>query len=558
MVIDYSKIYVQYALDILDGRVKGCEAIKLACKRFMEWFNRDDIYFDYDDVDRKIRVVSRLKHSTGEHNNKPFILLPWQQWVTANIFGWKYKSSGYRVTKNVLLFIARKAGKTAFASALGILCAIADEENGAEVELVANSRQQAHICFEMSSNFCESVDHKAKIFKRYRDTILIPRTKSKIQILSSESMGNDGYNSSCFILDEFHAARSWDLYNVMKSSQGMRKQPLSIVITTAGYLLNGYPCYEYRSTALDILKGIKTDDAQFSAIYELDEGDDWKDESNWIKCNPSLGHTVSYTYMRDEVRSAINNVALEVGVRTKNFNQFCQSKTVWIQDNYLRDSFGTVNLEDFKEEDSYMGVDLSAVSDLTSTALLFPPNPNRKVYPDKYVFKNIIYVPESTFEESSNAELYRLWKRQGYVKVTSGNVVDYDEILKDQKDFYEQTYMLGVFYDEWNAVSWAIDATAEGLPLYPYSQALGNFNKPTKTFEKLIREGKIIIDFNPVVRWCFNNVELKFDWNGNCKPTKCGGDQSKKIDPIIAMLQALGGYLAMNKQGISDGEVLSV
>lgn len=102
-------------------------------------------------------------------------------------------------------------------------------------------------------------------------------------------MGNDGYNASCFILDEFHATKTWDLYNVMKSSQGMRDQPLAIIITTAGYLLNGYPCYEHRLNCIDILKGNKTDDTQFSLIFELDANDDWEDESNWIKCAPSLG-----------------------------------------------------------------------------------------------------------------------------------------------------------------------------------------------------------------------------------------------------------------------------
>lgn len=557
-MIDYSKTYVKYAVDVMSGEINACYAIQLACERFLSWFNREEMYFDYEDVDQKIRVVSKLRHTTGEHYGEPFVMLPWQQWVTANIFGWKYKETGRRVTKKVLLLIARKAGKTAFAAALGILCAIADGEHSAEVELVANSRHQAHIAFEMTSNFCESVDKKNKIFKRYRDSILIPKTKSKIQVLSSDAMGNDGYNSSCFILDEFHAARDWGLYNVMKSSQGMRAQPLGIVISTAGFLLNSYPCYEYRITALDILKGNKDDDAQFSAIYELDEGDDWQDEKNWIKCNPSLGHTVSYEYLRDERRSAINNSALEVGVRTKSFNQFCQSKNVWIPEAYLSKVFQPVQWEALKDEDCYMGVDLSSISDLTCVTCMFPPNENRSYHPDKYIFKTIIYIPESAMEESVNSELYRQWKREGYVKNTSGNVVDYDEILRDQLQIYQNTYLIGIFYDEWNAQSWAINGTAEGLPLYPYSQALGNFNKPTKTFEMLLRQGLVVIDYNPAVRWCFNNVELKYDWNENCKPVKAGGDQTKKIDPVISMLQALGGYLNKNMVGISDGEVLSV
>jgi phage terminase large subunit-like protein len=550
--------YNQYADDVISGKIKSCEAIYLACKRYKDWFSREDIYFDEEDVQQKIRVVSRLKHTTGKHNGKPFILLPWQQWCVANIFGWKWKENNLRVCKNVFIMISRKAGKTAFASALGILCAIADKEANAEIELVANSRQQAKIAFDITSNFCESCDTKNKIFKRFRDSIIIPKTKSKIQILSSDAMGNDGYNSSCFVLDEFHAAKNWDLYNVMKSSQGMRQQPLAIIITTAGFLLNGYPCYEHRLNCLDILRGDKIDDTQFSAIYELDKDDDWEDEENWIKCAPSLGQTVGVDYLRDQIQAAKNNPALEVGVRTKNFNQFCQTKNVWIPDSYLQDTFSKINLEDFKDEDCYMGVDLSAVSDLTATSVLFPPNPDRKVYPDKYVFKNWLYLPEITIEESTNSDIYKQWKRQKYVQCTSGNVVDYDFILKDQLDLYNKTYLLGIGYDSWNATQWAINATSEGLPLFPYSQAIGNFNKPTKTFEMLLRQGKVVIDFNPAVRWCFNNVELKYDWNDNCKPIKAGGDQSKKIDPVIAMLQALGTYLNQVSGGVSDGEVLSV
>ena len=565
MEIEYT--YNQYVDDILTGRIKSCEAIYLACERYKAFMNRSDMYFDEEDVQRKIRVVARLKHSTGIHNGKSFILLPWQQWCIASIFGFKWKSTGYRVTKNAFIMVSRKGGKTATAAAIGILCAIADNEPGAEIDLVANSRHQAKIAFKQSSNFCESVDKNKKIFKRYRDTINIPKTKSIIQVLSSDAMGNDGYNASCFILDEFHASRSWDLYNVLKSSQGMRSQPLSIIITSAGFLLNGYPCYEHRLTCMDILKGNKVDDTQFSAIYELDEEDDWLDESNWIKCAPSLGQTVQIDYLRDQVQSVKNNPSLETGVKTKNFNIFCQSKNVWIPEKYLKDVWHKVDVDNFIDEDCYMGVDLSSVSDITASAIMFPPNPERVIYPDKYVFKPYVYLPVDNLAENTNEELYRLWYRQGFLDCTPGNVVDYDQILKDQIDIYNKTYLQNVAYDEWNASSWAADAYAEGLPIKGYSQTVGNFNKPTKTFEMLVRSGKVIIDYNPLVRWCFNNVEIKTDINGNTKPIKGGssnrktdrnGTNTKKIDPIIAMLEALGGYLDKHMNGVSDGQVLSV
>ena len=336
----------------------------------------------------------------------------------------------------------------------------------------------------------------------------------------------------------------------------MRQQPLAIVITTAGFLLNGYPCYEYRATCIEILKGIKEDDSQFAAIYELDATDDWQKEENWVKCSPSIGQTVSYKYLRDQVKAAINTPAQEVGIKTKNFNMFCQSKEIWIPDRYIIDSTNYVNIDDFKDEDSYLGVDLSAVSDLTSTSIMFPPNPNRAVYPDKYVFKSFIYLPETCLDESQNSELYKIWSRNKYLTLTSGNVVDYDYILADQKKLYEYTYMINVAYDSWNATQWAINATEEGLPLVPYSQAVGNFNRPTKYLEVLIRQNKVVIDNNPIVRWAFGNVSLKFDANENCKPTKANNDRARKIDPVISMIQALGGYLDKNKY--NDGEVLSV
>lgn len=544
-MICYNKEYVKYASDVISGKIVACENIKLSCERMFEFFERDDMYFDYEDVDRKIRFIGKLKHSTGQHAGKNFILLPWQQFCVANIFGFKWKETGYRVTKKVFIMISRKAGKTAFASALALCCSLCDNEQNAEVELVANSRQQAGIAFDHCRNFCESVDAKSKIFKCYKNKINIPKTKSNIQVLSSDAMGNDGYNAHCFILDEFHATKTWDLYNVMISSQGMRRQPLAIVITTAGFYLNSYPCYDYCKNCIEILKKMKSDDSQFSAIYQLDENDDWKDERNWIKCAPSLGQTVSAEYLRDQVISATNNTSLEVGIKTKNFNMWCQSKDVWVTNEELLNSMEKVNIDDYKDELSFMGVDLSSTNDITSFSILFPPNEYRDINPDKYVFKSFIYIPQIALENSSNSFLYNKWKQDGYVDVTSGNVVDYDYILMDQKK-YSNDMLSGVYYDAWNATQWAINATTDGLPLEPYSQSLGNFNKPTKLFEILLKSNRIVIDYNPCVLWCFSNVELKYDHNSNCKPVKTKGDKLNKIDPVISMLEALGGYLITN------------
>lgn len=539
-----SKIYIQYVEDILNRRIASCEAVFLACKQFKERFKRDDIYFDYEDVDKRIKFVSKMKHWTGVHNGKNFILLPWQQFAFAGIFGWKWSDNNTRVTKNVLIMPVRKNGKTTLMAAIALVMCTIDGENGAECDFIANSRAQANLGFNACKNLAESIDPRKMVYQRYRDTIKVPHTKSIIQVLCSDSMALDGYNSSCTLIDEFHAAKDWELYNVMKSSQGMRLQPLTIVCTTAGFLLDGFPLYEMRKVCIDILKGSKTDDTQFSLIYELDDKDDYTDKKNWIKCCPSLNHTVFESYVEDQVQAAHNNTALELGVKTKNFNIFCQSIETWIPNDYIKACMQQVDLQDFKDLPCYGAADLSSVSDLTCTTVMFPPDETRDKWSDKFVFKTYLYIPNSALDESVNKNIYKNWISRKEAILTEGNVVDYDQILKDQVEFMQNNPYSLFTYDKWNATQWAINATQEGLPLEPYSQALGNFNQPTKYMEMLIRSGKCIIDYNTAVLWCFNNVRLKVDYNDNVKPDK--NTKEQKIDPVISMCMALGGYLSEN------------
>lgn len=321
----------------------------------------------------------------------------------------------------------------------------------------------------------------------------------------------------------------------MASSQGMRKQPLMIIITTAGFRLNSYPCFEYTRMCKEVLKGAKDDDNLFALIYQLDEDDNWEDENVWIKANPSLGQTVSMKYLREQITSAKNQPSLEVGVKTKNLNMWCQSQDTWISNDLLLDSTDTVNYDKFSDCTAFVGVDLASVSDLTAVSVMIP-------YEGKFYFKQYYYLPESCLKENINSQMYLTWYNQGYLNITSGNVTDYDVVTKDLIDISNKVLIDKIAYDQYNSTQWAIDCTAEGLPLIPFSQALWSFNRPTKEFERLIKMGKIVIDNNPITRWCFANITIKSDYNDNIKPVK-GGDKMQKIDGAIAMIQALGIYL---------------
>lgn len=542
--IDYEKDYIQYATDILDGTNIAGEYIRLSCQRFINWFDDDDIFFNYDEVDRRIRFIEKMKASNG----KQLKLLQWQKFCIANIFGWYYTDDPeQRVINNVLMFISRKNGKTAFSSAIALSCALMEKEPSQEIYMIANSAAQASICMSHAKFQAHSLDPKEKLLKIYRNYVEIPKLNSHIKVLSSDTSKLDGLNPSAFICDEIHEYKSWETWNILKTGAGARKNSLAIGITTAGFHIGDqYPCYSMWNTCIEILKGIKEDRSWFSAIYMLDDEDDWKDEKNWLKASPSLGHTVSYKYMREQIQSAINNTSLEVSIRTKNLNQWMQSAKIWLKENILTRASKPVDLADFKYETSFMGVDLSSVGDLTCWTLMFPPNNLRETYPDKYVFKTFIYIPEEAIENSSNKEWYKEWIRTGAAIKTSGNVVDYDFILNDMLKNVKDLTLYEVAYDQYNATSWAIDATNEGLPLVPYSQSLANFNIPTKSFERLILSDKVVIDSNPATLWMFRNIELKFDHNDNCKPYKSGGDSNNKIDVAISCLEALGSFLHSN------------
>ena len=524
--------YTDYAKQVVSGQIVACKYIKQACQRFLDWFDKYD--FRPDKVDRVVNFIRHLKHTTGKHNKQPFELLPYQKWIVANIFGFYYPNTDKRVINYAYIELARKQGKTALAAAICLYMLIADGESGAEVELVANSAKQAKICFQMASNYLSTIDPKGKFFKRYRDTIKFEKTKSIIQILSSDAGNNDGYNSYCFCLDEAHEQRDSRLWDVMCSSQGMRENSLGMIITTAGFNKFGF-CYNYREVCTEILSGVKSDDSQFIAIYTLDDEDNWHNPDCWLKSNPSLGVTVQPDYLQQQVNKAKNNTSLETGVRTKNFNQWLSVQDIWLNNDTLLDSTENVDLKNFEGLTSFVGVDLAAVSDMTAVSFMIPVD-------DKFYFKTFYYLPQSCLTDNSNAELYKDWARKKMLTITDGNVCDYDYILRDILQVNKYLSIEKIAYDQYNATQWAINATSEGLPLEPYSQALWHFNRPTKEFERLIKSGKVVIDNNEITRWCFNNVVLKSDHNDNVKPIK-GGNEQQKIDGVIAMLQALGVYL---------------
>lgn len=527
------KKYIQYAEDVLSGKIVTGHYIKLAAERFFRLMYDERYEFREDKVEQVCGFISIIHHYTGKHAGKPFVLEAWQEWIVASMYGFYLRGTNERLVQSAYIEMARKQGKSAFASALCLYHLIADGEMNAEVYMAANSKDQAKVSFNMASNFSKMLDPGKEFLNPYRDTIKYERTLSFLKVLAADSSKLDGPNASMYLIDEYHAAKNSGVKDVLQSSQGMRENPMAVIITTAGFDRLGV-CYQYREMCTEVVSGLKEDDTLFIAIYCLDKEDDWKDEAVWVKSNPNLGVTVQTKFLKTQVRKAINTPSDEVGIKTKNLNIWCDAEKTWIKDDYILSASANVNLEEYSGLDCFIGVDLSSTSDLTSFSVMIPTT-------EKMVWKTFYFLPEAALTEKRFKELYGEWARQGALCITPGNVVDYDFILNKIMEIGQILNIVTIGYDSWNATQFVINCTEKGLPMEPYSQSIGNFNKPTKELERLLLSGVAVIDNNIITRHCFRNVVMARDKNGNTKPSK--QYEEKKIDGVITMIEALGVYL---------------
>ena len=538
--------YKQYALDVQSGKITANRYIKQATKRFLDWFSRPDMEFRPRAVDRVVNFISKLKHFKGEHAGKQFQLLDFQRFIITNMFGFYWKDEegkpkNRRVVQYVWFEVGRKNGKTALAAAILLYMMIADGEQSSDVYFLANSHKQALLAYDYAHKFLGGLDPKNKLFHRFRDSIKFPMTNSQISCLAAEAKRLDGLNPHCYLCDEYHESTTEKVYANMCSGMQGRRNPMGIIITSAGFDMNGV-AYTKRKEMIEILSGKVQDDSQLVFIYCLDPEDDYKDPKVWQKANPSLGQTLYPDKLQIEVNKASNSPTVEPFVKCKNFGFWglTDYEKTWLTHDEILNVTCDISLDQFDPDNTivWLGVDLASTCDLTCLSMMV-------VEDGIYYFKTWFFLPESALQQNQNQEIYRKAINQHQLIQTNGNVCDYDEVTKVILQIAERYVIGGIFFDSYNATQWAIDATAKGLPLTPFSQALWSFNRPTKEFERLVKMGNCRIDNNILTRFCFDNVELKWDHNENCKPVKKGGAKggAAKVDSVISMLSALGGYL---------------
>ena len=493
-------------------------------------------HYDKKKADRAVTFIENLCHTKGKWAGTPFWLLPWQEQLIRDIFG-IVKPDGNRQFRTAFVEICKKVGKSELAAAVALYLLYADNEPSAEVYGAAADRQQASIVFDVAK---QMVEMSPALMKRSK---LMGATKRIVnysnagyyQVLSAEVGGKHGFSVSGLVFDEIHTQPNRQLYDVLtKGSSDARQNPLHFIITTAGNDRHSI-AYELHTKAVDILEGRRVDPTFYPVVYGLKDDEDWEDEANWYKVNPSLGYTVDIERLRDAYREAKQNPADEVTFKWLRCNMWVSSTVAWIPDAIYMRGNEPIDMDALAGRYCYAGLDLSSTGDITALVLIFPPRDED----EKYVLLPYFWIPEETIPRrvKANSVPYDIWEKQGYIMSTEGNVIHYDFIEKFIMDLSEKYHILEIAVDRWNATHVIQNLEDNGLTMVPFGQGFASMSAPTKEFYRLLMEGKIIHGGHPVMRWMAGNVVVDTDPAGNIKVTKA--KSKEKIDGIVAAIMAL-------------------
>ena len=493
-------------------------------------------HYDKKKADRAVTFIENLCHTKGKWAGTPFWLLPWQEQLIRDIFG-IVKPDGNRQFRTAFVEICKKVGKSELAAAVALYLLYADNEPSAEVYGAAADRQQASIVFDVAKQMVEMAPALMKRSKLMGATKRIVNYSNAgyYQVLSAEVGGKHGFSVSGLVFDEIHTQPNRQLYDVLtKGSSDARQNPLHFIITTAGNDRHSI-AYELHTKAVDILEGRRVDSTFYPVVYGLKDDEDWEDEANWYKVNPSLGYTVDIERLRDAYREAKQNPADEITFKWLRCNMWVSSTVAWIPDAIYMRGNEPIDMDALAGRDCYAGLDLSSTGDITALVLIFPPRDEE----EKYVLLPYFWIPEETIPRrvKANSVPYDIWEKQGYIMSTEGNVIHYDFIEKFIMDLSEKYHILEIAVDRWNATQMIQNLEGEGFTIVPFGQGFSSMSAPTKEFYRLLMEGRIIHGGNPVLRWMAGNVVIDTDPAGNIKVTKA--KSKEKIDGIVAAIMAL-------------------
>jgi phage terminase large subunit-like protein len=542
MSADFVGTALEYAQQVVKGRIVACKWVKLACKRHLDDLKASrkkafPYYFDEDAANKVCRFLSLMPHTKGKWARKreTITLEPWQCFAFCSLFGWKLRKNDRRRYRKAYFAVPRKNGKSIIGSGVGLYMFSVDGEFGAEVYSGATTEAQAWEVFRPAKQMLERTpDLKEALGAEvWAKALLVPSDGSRFEPVIGKP--GDGASPSCAIVDEYHEHDTSELVDTMETGMGAREQPLLLMITTAGFNIAG-PCYDQESDAKKVLEGVLDDPELFALIYTIDEGDDWTSPKVLRKANPNFGISVDEDFLLAQQRQAMQSASKQTRFKTKHLNIWCSAKSAWL--NMLQwNKCGDKKLapEQFKGERCYVILDLASRSDVCVIMLMFVKVIDGKQH---FYFFGRYYLPEDAIEnDPKNSGAYKKWVIDGYLEQHEGAEIDFDLIEEDTLALVAEYGPDETVFDPYRAAQLEQRLTKNGITAVELGQTVKNLSLPMKELESAIKAGRVHHDGNPVLTWMMSNVVAKLDAKDNIYPRKEKPEQ--KIDGGVAAIMGV-------------------
>lgn len=494
--------------------------------------------FDEEKANRPIEFIERFcRQSKGEWAGQSVRLELFQKAFIQALFGFVDRDTGLRRYREAFFLVGRKNGKSTLLAGLALYMLIADGEGGAEVYSTATKYAQARLLFDECHNMVkQSPDLSRHMKKRKSDLYYVPGM-SKLQPLSRNSDSLDGLNASFVIMDELHGVKDRNLYEVMRQSQSARRQPLLVMITTAGTVRE---CIfdDMYNHACAVADGAITDDTFLPILYELDRRDEWMEPGAWMKANPSLGAIKKTDDLAIKVQRAKQNPVELSGVLCKEFNIRETVQSAWLSFDVINCT-DTFDMEDFRGAYCIGGVDLSITTDLTCASLLMMKRGSDK----KYVAQ-MYWLPADSLQERVKRDKipYNKWFERGLLRLCAGNSISYSDVTQWFVDMVKQyeLFPAWVYYDSYSARYFVEEMQMQGFNMVRCIQGAKTLSLPMQMLGTDLQAHRVNYNNNPILKWCLTNTGIQTDRNGNIVPVK-NQSPKQRIDGTAALLDCYVG-----------------